>query len=148
LLGGFNLYQYAPNGLTWIDPWGWICEAKVKRGAQGQPLSAKATVSRADIGSGTATNLFPSAFARRLGNADDDAGYILAKILGGSGGIDNVFPQLKGINRGQYRAFEKTIKQYIQEYGAVDIKWNFIYGKEGTSPPNRILSFPKVVRMY
>uniref|UniRef100_UPI001EF58671 RHS repeat-associated core domain-containing protein n=1 Tax=Snodgrassella communis TaxID=2946699 RepID=UPI001EF58671 len=22
LLGGFNLYQYAPNGLTWIDPWG------------------------------------------------------------------------------------------------------------------------------
>ena len=23
LLGGFNLYQYAPNGLNWIDPWGW-----------------------------------------------------------------------------------------------------------------------------
>ena len=22
LLGGLNLYQYAPNGLTWIDPWG------------------------------------------------------------------------------------------------------------------------------
>ncbi|WP_143557500.1 RHS repeat domain-containing protein, partial [Snodgrassella alvi] len=22
LLGGFNLYQYAPNGLTWVDPWG------------------------------------------------------------------------------------------------------------------------------
>ena len=22
MLGGFNLYQYAPNGLTWIDPWG------------------------------------------------------------------------------------------------------------------------------
>jgi hypothetical protein len=55
LLGGLNL---APNGLTWIDPWRWICEVKGKRGAQGQPLSAKATVSRADIGSGTATNLF------------------------------------------------------------------------------------------
>ena len=25
LAGGFNLYQYAPNGLTWIDPWGWSC---------------------------------------------------------------------------------------------------------------------------
>ena len=24
LLGGFNLYQYAPNGLTWIDPFGLI----------------------------------------------------------------------------------------------------------------------------
>ena len=22
MLGGINLYQYAPNGLTWIDPWG------------------------------------------------------------------------------------------------------------------------------
>ncbi|WP_180297845.1 RHS repeat-associated core domain-containing protein, partial [Snodgrassella alvi] len=30
LLGGFNLYQYAPNGLTWIDPWGW-CPAKLAR---------------------------------------------------------------------------------------------------------------------
>ncbi|WP_370387697.1 RHS repeat-associated core domain-containing protein [Snodgrassella alvi] len=25
LLGGFNLYQYAPNSLMWIDPWGWSC---------------------------------------------------------------------------------------------------------------------------
>ncbi|WP_180297219.1 RHS repeat-associated core domain-containing protein, partial [Snodgrassella alvi] len=25
LLGGFNLYQYAPNGLTWIDPFGLMC---------------------------------------------------------------------------------------------------------------------------
>ncbi|WP_369414865.1 RHS repeat-associated core domain-containing protein [Morganella morganii] len=25
LLGGLNLYQYAPNPLTWVDPWGWAC---------------------------------------------------------------------------------------------------------------------------
>ncbi|CAK7027104.1 MAG: hypothetical protein DELT_02619 [Desulfovibrio sp.] len=24
LLGGMNLYQYAPNPLVWIDPWGWL----------------------------------------------------------------------------------------------------------------------------
>jgi RHS repeat-associated protein len=23
LLGGLNLYQYAPNALEWVDPWGW-----------------------------------------------------------------------------------------------------------------------------
>ncbi|MBX7229848.1 MAG: RHS domain-containing protein, partial [Burkholderiaceae bacterium] len=23
LLGGLNLYQYAPNPLSWVDPWGW-----------------------------------------------------------------------------------------------------------------------------
>ena len=24
-MSGINLYQYAPNGLTWIDPWGLAC---------------------------------------------------------------------------------------------------------------------------
>ncbi|WP_434696280.1 PAAR/RHS domain-containing protein [Pseudomonas sp. Z1-14] len=28
-LGGLNLYQYAPNPLTWIDPWGWACRSAV-----------------------------------------------------------------------------------------------------------------------
>ena len=23
--GGINLYQYAPNPINWIDPWGWRC---------------------------------------------------------------------------------------------------------------------------
>ncbi|PIT14826.1 hypothetical protein BGI32_06870 [Snodgrassella alvi] len=31
LAGGLNLYQYAPNGLTWIDPWGWNCFSSSKR---------------------------------------------------------------------------------------------------------------------
>jgi hypothetical protein len=96
--------------LIWIVPWGWICEVKVKRGALSQPLSVKVTVSRADMGSGTATNPSSSAFARRLGNADDDVGHILTKILGGSGDIDHVFPKLKGINRDQYRIFEERVK--------------------------------------
>ncbi|PIT17312.1 RHS repeat domain-containing protein [Snodgrassella alvi] len=26
LAGGLNLYQYAPNGLTWVDPWGLTTE--------------------------------------------------------------------------------------------------------------------------
>lgn len=26
-MGGINLYQYAPNPLGWIDPWGLICKA-------------------------------------------------------------------------------------------------------------------------
>lgn len=23
-MNGFNLYQYAPNPIAWIDPWGWV----------------------------------------------------------------------------------------------------------------------------
>ncbi|MBQ0472053.1 RHS repeat-associated core domain-containing protein, partial [Proteus mirabilis] len=33
LAGGINLYVYAPNPLTWVDPWGWSCgsDAKILR---------------------------------------------------------------------------------------------------------------------
>ena len=35
MLGGINLYQYTPNALTWIDPWGLACT--VKRGSDVTP---------------------------------------------------------------------------------------------------------------
>ena len=34
LLGGFNLYQYAPNSLMWIDPWGLACLPNKKAGME------------------------------------------------------------------------------------------------------------------
>ena len=30
LLGGINLYQYAPNPLGWIDPWGLSSQEMVR----------------------------------------------------------------------------------------------------------------------
>ena len=30
LAGGLNLYQYAPNPLMWIDPWGWCSSARTR----------------------------------------------------------------------------------------------------------------------
>ena len=32
LAGGFNLYQYAPNPITWIDPWSWACKPNHQAG--------------------------------------------------------------------------------------------------------------------
>ncbi|WP_416379545.1 MULTISPECIES: DNA/RNA non-specific endonuclease [unclassified Gilliamella] len=55
-------------------------------------------------------------------------------MLEGSGVTDNVFPQLKGLNRGKYRTFEKRVRRYIEKNGTVDIEWNFIYDKGSTSP--------------
>ncbi len=40
LLGGFNLYSYAPSSTGWIDPLGWCVNTDVTRGAAGQPLRA------------------------------------------------------------------------------------------------------------
>ncbi|WP_371687941.1 RHS repeat domain-containing protein [Snodgrassella alvi] len=49
LLGGFNLYQYAPNSLIWIDPWGlnvkqFSCSKSIKslqEGPQGTVITVK-----------------------------------------------------------------------------------------------------------
>ncbi|MGY2184202.1 RHS repeat-associated core domain-containing protein, partial [Pseudomonas agarici] len=46
LAGGINLYQYAPNPLTWIDPWGWApCSITTKK-LQAHANAAKKTVYR------------------------------------------------------------------------------------------------------
>ncbi|WP_196494384.1 RHS repeat-associated core domain-containing protein, partial [Burkholderia cepacia] len=34
LAGGNNLYQYAPNPVSWIDPWGWSCSSDAKELAE------------------------------------------------------------------------------------------------------------------
>jgi RHS repeat-associated protein len=36
LAGGLNLYQYAPNPMGWVDPWGWSCTPNKKTSYQGQ----------------------------------------------------------------------------------------------------------------
>jgi RHS repeat-associated protein len=37
LVGGFNLYSYAPNPIAWIDPWGWAKECGGGTGAKRGP---------------------------------------------------------------------------------------------------------------
>ncbi|MGF6393561.1 RHS repeat-associated core domain-containing protein [Pseudomonas plecoglossicida] len=135
LLGGANLYSYAPNANGWLDPLGWCVSTNVTRGPAGQPLKASATITLNDIKTGgTATNASSRAWARMMGNADDDAGHIIGKLLGGSGGKDGVFPQLKGMNRGQFRTFESQVANVVKKKGAVDVELNFIYGNGGTRP--------------
>jgi len=134
LFGGFNLYSYAPSSTGWLDPLGWCVTTDVRRGVAGQPLKATATITKGDLKSGTATNQSSRAWARMMDNSDDDAGHIIGKLLGGSGGKDGVLPQLKGINRGQFRAFESQVANVVQKKGAVDVEVNFIYGNGGTRP--------------
>ena len=134
LLGGDNLYHYAPNTSSWIDPLGWCVTTTIKRGASGQPLRATATITAKDLGKGTATNKTSRTWARSLGRSDDDAGHIIGKLLGGSGGKDGVFPQLPKINRGLFREFEKQIADYVRTSGPVELDIIFKYSNSGTRP--------------
>lgn len=108
------------------------------RGPAGQPLRATATITAKDLGTGTSTNKASRAWARLLGKSDDDAGHIIGKLLGGSGGKDGVFPQLSKINRGQFRDFEKSLAQYIRTNGTVKVDVIFKY-TEDASRPERII---------
>ena len=36
LMGGINLYQYAPNPTGWIDPWGWCAQQNQTQGNAGR----------------------------------------------------------------------------------------------------------------
>ena len=136
VLGGFNLYGYVHDPAGGIDPLGWCTQVAVTRGAAGQPLRATARIMATDIGSGTATNASSRIFAKSLGNLKDDAGHILGKLLGGSGGKNGVFPQLPGINRGAFAQFEQSVAQAANRLRAVDVDIKFIYGNLGTRPTN------------
>jgi hypothetical protein len=124
--------------LSWIDPFGLAKCPTVTRGANGEVLTARATVSKADLKTGTTTNQSSRDYARSLGNETDDAGHILGNVLGGQGGKGNVFPQLPAINRGDYRTFEKEVRKYINDHGSVDIDWTSVYSNGGTRPTDII----------
>nr|WP_317985390.1 RHS repeat-associated core domain-containing protein [Dickeya dadantii] len=134
VLGGENNYAYAPNPITWIDPLGLAKCPTITRGANGEIASARATVSAADLKTGTAVNSSARDAIKAIGLLGDDAGYIPGKVLGGQGGKGNLFPQLSKINRGDYRMFEKSVRDYISQHGAVDIEWTFKYANGGLRP--------------
>jgi hypothetical protein len=83
--------------------------------ASGELQSAAARILPANLGGGSATNRASRAFARRLGNATDDAGHAIGNNLGGSGGArsGNIFPQNLTINRGAYNQFEQEIAEAV-----------------------------------
>lgn len=104
------------------------------RGALGEPLTATTTVTLTDLGTGTNTNTSSRAYAKSMGQQTDDAGHILGKQLGGSGGKKNIFAQAPNINRGQFAQFEGNVAKMIQQKGSVDIKITFDYANGGTRP--------------
>lgn len=142
-LAGNNptIYGYVDNPNFIFDILGWIVVPVYTRGLQNKILTAKATITSSDLGTGTRTNKKSIAQARGLGFDTDDAGHIIAKRLGGSGDIDNVFPQDSRINRGQFRLFEAEIADAVKTYGSVDVSIQLEYENGGTRPTSIVYSY-------
>ena len=135
LAGGMALYSYVHDLNSWIDIFGLKgIIPTVTIGNNNEILEAIATVNRTNLGKGTATNQSSRAYARSLGNMDDDAGRIIGRNLGGSGGKKNVFPQDFRVNRGEFAQFEDKVSKFISKHGSADIKVTFEYGNGGLRP--------------
>ena len=129
-----TLYSYVLDTNFWIDIFGLKIIPTVTKGPNNEILTASATISIADIGTGSATNMSSRNYARKLGNADDDAGHIIGKLLGGSGGKKNIFPQDSHVNRGKFAQFEGDVAEFVDLHGKADIKITFEYANGGTRP--------------
>ena len=118
LLGGSNIFAYAPNPVMWIDPWGLAKTPNIVRDDLGRPTQWTFDVTPSDLHTGTPTNQATRDFARSLGGKYDDAGHVRASRLGGSGThTDNIFPQSITVNRGKMRKFEEEIADIIEKEG-------------------------------
>ena len=135
LAGGLAFYGYVMDCNGWIDPWGLKgIVPTVTKGSNGEVLTAKATVTSSNIGKRSATNASSREYARSLGLPTDDAGHMIGKQLGGSGGKDYVFPQDLHINRGKFAQFEGDVADFVKLHGQADITIEFEYANAGTRP--------------
>ena len=132
--GNPTLYGYVNDINTYLDVLGLTIIPTVTKGTNNEILTAEATIKRTDLGTGTNTNAASRSYARGLGNADDDAGHMIGKQLGGSGGKKNVFPQDFHVNRGEFAQFEGRVVDFVGLHGQADIQIKFQYKNGGTRP--------------
>lgn len=65
---------------------------------------------------------------------DDDGGHIIAKILGGAEGEENLVPMRRTINRGDYKKMENEIVKALQEGKNITIHINLEYDEDSKRP--------------
>ncbi|MET3140221.1 RHS repeat-associated protein [Undibacterium sp. GrIS 1.2] len=141
LAGGMNNFLYAPNPVGWIDPLGLFganALAKYKHNSDGTLKSATAKIRPEDLNTGSSTNASSRARARSFGCQNDDAGHAIGNQLGGDGGVNGVFPQALGINRGQFRTFETDIFNSVKAGNSVIVRVVPQYSN-GSTRPDEIL---------
>lgn len=65
---------------------------------------------------------------------DDDGGHIIAKILGGAEGDENLVPMRRTINRGDYKKMENEIAKALQEGKKVTVHIDLEYNEDSGRP--------------
>jgi len=104
--------------------------------------TASASITRANLDTGSDTTETTRNWAHSQGLSTDDAGHILANRLGGSGKDPvNIFPQNPTINRGTYRVFEGKIADCLSSTTTkitATLTWSFSYGASTDTRPTGV----------
>ena len=135
-VAGYHEYLAGSVGLRAHN----FCNIKLVFDSAGRVQSASAKILKSDIGTGTGTTEASRATARAMGNATDDAGHIVGRLLGGPGGktAKNFFAQNPHINRGDYRVFEGFIASQVKSGSTVTVDIKLLY-RGGSKRPWRIV---------
>ncbi|MGM7470137.1 hypothetical protein ACS7D5_17460, partial [Proteus mirabilis] len=150
LAGGINLYAYAPNPLTWVDPWGWSCgpklktEADYKKAIQNLESQHGALNAHGLRRHGAGTTLEQQQYRARTGNSPDNHYTIVLdrKTLGRSAPSSTRFLSYKD----QYDAISQVLK-YAGSNKAIDIDMGRIVA-EGYQSGGRIYGSTSKIRAY
>ncbi|CAF0869156.1 unnamed protein product [Brachionus calyciflorus] len=89
----------------------------------------RARIYRRHLNGGSTTNTATRAYARLMGDYQDQAGHIVANILGGTGRETyNIFPQNANINMGSWRVQERNIFELVSMLPSDDEYIEATYG--------------------
>lgn len=114
-------------------PRGQKCPLTIVKDTAGRVTSLNASVDAIHLNGGTnptkAAREYTKKYGSSLASTPDDAGHILAYILGGPGGLsaDNIVPMLYSMNRGALSSFEKELKDLVLGGSNLTIKVDLQY---------------------
>lgn len=79
-------------------------------------------------------------WAQSMGRRDDDAGHIIANVLGGTGRKRyNIFPQKKNINCGVWRMIESKIHRAVEKsQKSAEMIVQLYYSSSKSTRPNHL----------
>lgn len=114
-----------------------ICPRNVIKDSVGRVTQVDAVLDKAYLNGGTAPTKAARDWTRKYGAGNDDAGHILARILGGPGGLksENIVPILSRLNRGGLSQLEQRIAGWVSAGDAVSVNIKLKYADPAY--PNR-----------
>jgi hypothetical protein len=123
---------YKKNGELLPNKWYTVNGNKYRTDERGNKISCDSEPSYTEDGTRNIKEQKETGGEER--QEDDDGGHIIAKILGGAEGEENLVPMRRTINRGDYKKMENEISKALQERKKVTVHIDLEYNEDSGRP--------------